>query len=133
MGVGIAATPHLINFGSTSDGPRFEVCGSSRETCVIDGDTFWLDGEKIRIADIDTPEISEPGCASEYARGIEARDRLVVLLNEGSFDLVPIGNRDEDPYGRKLKVVMRAGASLGDQLVREGLARPWTGSRLPWC
>ena len=94
---------------------------------------FWLEGEKVRIADIDTPEISEPQCASEYERGIEARDRLVVLLNEGPFELEPVGNRDEDQYARKLRVAVRGGQSIGDRLVSEGLARTWTGRREPWC
>ena len=111
----------------------FAVCGMIRETCVVDGDTIWLEGVKIRIADIDTPEISSPQCDAEYERGIRARDRLVVLLNKGAFELRPIGSRDEDQYGRKLRVVMRDGRSLGDQLVGEGLARPWTGRREPWC
>ena len=118
---------------SESEAPTFAVCGLVRRTCVIDGDTFWLKGEKIRIADIDTPEISEPKCDWEYDRGIEARDRLVVLLNEGPFDLSLIGARDTDQYGRKLRVVTRGGYSLGDQLVSEGLARTWTGRREPWC
>ena len=38
----------------------FAVCGMVRRTCVVDGDTIWLEGVKIRIADIDTPEISQP-------------------------------------------------------------------------
>lgn len=111
----------------------FAVCGTIRQTCVVDGDTIWLEGVKIRIADIDTPEISSPQCDAEYERGFRARDRLVVLLNEGEFELRPIGNRDEDQYGRKLRVVTRDGRSLGDQLVGEGLARTWTGRREPWC
>lgn len=118
---------------SASQTPTFAVCGVVRRTCVIDGDTFWLKGEKIRIADIDTPEISEPKCDWKYDRGIEARDRLVALLNEGPFDLSPIGARDTDQYGRKLRVVIRDGYSVGDQLVSEGLARTWTGRREPWC
>ena len=117
--------------GSTS--PRFEVCGITRSTCVVDGDTFWLEGEKIRIADIDTPEISEPKCDSEYELGMKATYRLRDLLNEGAFEVRPIGNRDEDRFGRKLRVVVRGGRSLGDQLVSEGLARTWTGRREPWC
>ena len=100
---------------------------------MVDGDTIWLDGVKIRVADIDTPEISSPRCDAEYALGIKARDRLVVLLNGGEFALEPIGNRDEDRYGRKLRVIVRRGRSLGDQLVSEGLARTWTGRREPWC
>ena len=111
----------------------FAVCGMVRRTCVIDGDTIWLEGVKIRIADIDTPEISQPRCDIEYDLGIRARDRLVVLLNQGEFSAVPIGNRDEDQYGRKLRVLMRDGRSIGDQLVAEGLARTWSGRREPWC
>lgn len=117
--------------GSTS--PRFELCGITRRTCVVDGDTFWLEGVKIRIADIDTPEISEPQCDSEYRLGMKATYRLRDLLNEGAFEVRPIGNRDEDRFGRKLRVVVRGGQSLGDQLVSEGLARTWTGRREPWC
>lgn len=113
---------------------RFNNCvGPVRRTCVVDGDTIWLEGEKIRIADIDTPEISEPRCQSEYDRGIRSRDRLAELLNEGEFDVLPIGDRDQDQYGRKLRVLVRNGQSLGKQLVSEGLARTWTGAREPWC
>lgn len=111
----------------------FAVCGTIRRTCVVDGDTIWLEGVKIRIADIDTPEISSPQCDGEYERGIRARDRLVVLLNGGEFELRSIGNRDEDRYGRKLRVIIRSGRSLGDQLVSENLARTWTGRRESWC
>ncbi len=112
---------------------RFELCGITRRTCIVDGDTFWLEGEKIRIADIDTPEISEPKCDSEYQLGMKATYRLRDLLNEGSFEVRPAGNRDEDRFGRKLRIVVRRGRSLGDQLVSEGLAHTWTGHREPWC
>lgn len=113
---------------------RFELCGGdARTTCVVDGDTFWLDGTKIRIADVDTPEVSEPGCASEKALGDRATLRLLDLLNAGPFELHAVGDRDEDGYGRKLRVVTRGEHSLGDQLVAEGLARTWTGRREPWC
>lgn len=103
------------------------------KTCVVDGDTFWLEGEKIRIADIDTPEIGQPKCDAEYQLGIKATYRLRDLLNEGPFELRSIGGRDQDQYGRKLRIVMRNGRSLGDQLVSEGLARTWAGRREPWC
>ena len=125
-------TPRHSLMAETSS-PRFELCGMTRRTCVVDGDTFWLEGEKIRIADIDTPEISEPKCDAEYQLGMKATHRLRDLLNEGAFEVRPIGNRDEDRFGRKLRVVVRGGQSLGDQLVSEGLARTWTGRRQPWC
>ena len=127
----------LWPFGSSIAQARpsysFVVCGAIRQTCVVDGDTIWLEGVKIRIADIDTPEIGTPRCDSEYALGIRARDRLRELLNEGDFAVQPIGSRDEDQHGRKLRVITRGGQSLGDRLVAEGLARTWSGRREPWC
>jgi micrococcal nuclease len=61
-----------------------------------------------------------------------ATQRLRALLAAGPFELVRLG-RDEDRYGRKLRLVIRDGQSLGDQLVSEGLARTWSGRREPWC
>lgn len=112
---------------------QFSQCGLRRVTCVVDGDTFWLHNEKIRIADIDTPEVSRPRCAEERVLGDRATRRLVTLLNDGPFELSAIGGRDEDQYGRKLRVLLRNGRSLGDQMVSEGVARTWTGRREPWC
>lgn len=44
----------------------FDKCsGSGRITCVVDGDTIWYQGTKIRLLDINTPEISRPECARE--------------------------------------------------------------------
>ncbi|WP_409566414.1 thermonuclease family protein [Rhizobium leguminosarum] len=95
--------------------------GSHRANCVVDGDTFWFNGEKIRIADIDTPELSPPRCEAERIKGEAAKSRLLTLLNAGKFSLAA-GFRDDDKYGRKLRTVSRAGNSLGDALIKEGLA-----------
>lgn len=111
----------------------FSICRNGpRINCVVDGDTFWFQGEKIRIADIDTPELSPPRCKRERELGLAAKQRLLDLLNEGSFSLAS-GVRDEDRYGRKLRNVSRDGTSFGDMLVAEGLARRWDGSRRSWC
>lgn len=99
---------------------------------VVDGDTFWLSGQKIRIADIDAPEVAGR-CAYETRLAARATRRLDELLAQGGYQLKPIAGRDMDGYGRKLRIVTRAGSSIGDQLVSEGLARTWTGRREPWC
>ena len=112
---------------------EFHHCGMIRYTCVVDGDTFWFKGTKIRIADIDTPEVSQPRCPAEKALGDRATNRFIELLNEGPFEIASAGNRDTDRYGRALRIVLRNGHSLGDQLVQEGLARTWKGRREPWC
>lgn len=118
---------------SDSLSAAFSFCGGGhREDCVVDGDTFWFEGEKIRIADIDTPELSPPRCEAERIKGEAAKARLLALLNDGKFSL-STGPRDEDKYGRKLRTVTRAGRSLGNALVDEGLARRWDGARHGWC
>lgn len=114
-------------------GVKFGVCGRVRRNCVVDGDTFWFQGEKIRIADIDTPEIHQPRCATEHRLGLAATYRLVELLNKGPFELRQAGRRGMDRYGRKLLLVVRGDSSLGDQLVSEGLAHRWAGRKLSWC
>ena len=112
---------------------RFGLCHSGGGTnCVVDGDTFWFQGQKIRIADIDTPETHPPRCAEEARLGEAATQRLQALLNAGPFTLENI-DRDTDGYGRALRTVSRDGASLGGVLVDEGLARWYGGGRQPWC
>lgn len=103
-----------------------------RDNCVVDGDTAWIAGEKIRFADLNAPEISQPQCPAERARGIRARDRLLELLNAGTVTLARQG-RDKDRYGRSLRIVLVDGKPVGDVLIREGLARPWRGRSGGWC
>ena len=111
----------------------FALCGASaRVTCVVDGDTFWLEGEKVRIADINAPETHQAMCDAERVRGKQATLRLLALLNAGPFDLVSQG-RDTDRYGRLLRIVKRGGTSIGGRLVAEGLAEHWSGKRGDWC
>ena len=100
---------------------------------VIDGDTFDYAGMRVRVADIDTPELRGQ-CDYEIALARRATRRMEALLAQGPFELERLpGGRDEDRYGRKLRIVTRSGRSLGDQLVAEGLARTWSGRREPWC
>ena len=111
-------------FSLCSTGPRID--------CVVDGDTFWIGGEKVRIADINTPETHHAQCRTEKERGKIATKRLVTLLNLGPFAMQS-GKRDRDRYGRLLRTIARGGISLGEQLVEEGLAERWKGSRRNWC
>jgi micrococcal nuclease len=112
----------------------FGLCTSARQqNCVVDGDTIRHGGVKIRLADIDAPEVFSPQCAGEAALGQRATERLLQLINAGPFVLVRRGSRDEDRYGRKLRVLERDGRSLAATLVAEGLARPWDGARRSWC
>ncbi len=112
----------------------FALCAlAPGQDCVIDGDTIRYGGVSIRLEDIDAPETHRPRCAAEAALGRRATLRLLELVNAGPFELVQTGVRDEDRYGRKLRVLARDGRSLADTLIAEGLARPWDGARRSWC
>jgi endonuclease YncB( thermonuclease family) len=125
--------PNMVLRPQRATGAGFRLCAERRQAnCVIDGDTIRYGGVKIRIADIDTPEVFSPKCASEAALGERATERLLELLNAGPIELVPI-DRDADRYGPKLRVIERHGRSLGQTLVAEGLARRWDGARRSWC
>lgn len=97
---------------------------AARVTCVVDGDTIWIEREKIRLLDIDAPEM-EGKCAAERVLAVRSRDRLVALLRGRE---VTIAREGVDRYGRTLARLDDVGA----QLVREGLARRW-GDRRGWC
>lgn len=139
LGVGLfalasaAAAQRTIEIPNTGTVSSFPICeGSRRVTCVVDGDTFWLDGEKIRIADIDAPEVSQPQCANEAELGDRATYRLAELLAAGTIELRRSG-ADRDRYGRLLRVVIINGESVGSQLIREGYARHWPDGPEFWC
>jgi micrococcal nuclease len=100
--------------------------------CVVDGDTIRVQGERIRILDIDAPETWGARCDAEKRLGDLATQRLLQLVNSGEVTLLSEG-RDEDRYGRKLRVVLVDGKPVGDTLVEEGLARWFEGGRRSWC
>lgn len=117
--------------GETVDA-RFGLCEQGGETCVVDGDTIRYLGRRIRLLDIDTPELHPARCAAEARLGEAAKRRLHTLVNQGRFALVRDG-RDRDRYGRELRRLLRGEHDLGMQLVAEGLARPYAGGRRSWC
>lgn len=119
--------------GEASSRVRFSFCHTGGGyNCVVDGDTIWFEGTKIRIADIDTPETHDYKCQAEKELGDRATARLRQILQSGTISLRPV-DRDEDQYGRKLRIVMVDGESVGEALVDAGLARWYEGGRRPWC
>src|SRR5688572_10406367 len=57
--------------------------------CVVDGDTVWIAGEKVRIAGIDAPETHEPRCPKEAQLGRKAALRLQAVLSAGTLTARP--------------------------------------------
>jgi endonuclease YncB( thermonuclease family) len=80
---------------------------------VIDGDTFRVGGERIRLRDIDTPELTE-------LEGPAAKQRLEQLLRSGPIHIVPHGR---DVYHRLLADVFVNGQNVGEILRGEGFSK----------
>jgi len=116
-----------------SSGQAFGYCHSGGgSNCVVDGDTFRIGGEKVRIAGIDAPETHPPRCADEARLGNAATERLHVLLNSGQVTMTRI-DRDRDVYGRLLRNVAVNGADVGEAMVGAGVAREYGSKRRRWC
>ncbi|MBB5572113.1 MULTISPECIES: thermonuclease family protein [Rhizobium] len=123
----------MLAAAAPETGGRFGLCGGETGiNCVVDGNTFWQNGIKIRLADIDVPDLEPSHCAGERQKATAAKLRLQALLNNDTFVLSGSG-RGDDQHGGKFRIAMRAGRSIGDQLVAEGLARRWTGQATSWC
>lgn len=90
---------------------------------VHDGDTLSLtDGRKVRLVQIDTPELRTGEC---YSR--KARSALVALAPTGSRITLERDPRLDgtDRYGRVLRYVRRGGVNVNLELVRRGAAAVW--------
>lgn len=128
-----ATVAALAATANDTESASFSFCHSGGGfNCVVDGDTIYYGGTKIRVADIDTPETHPPRCPVEAELGAAATRRMQELVNAGPFSLQSV-DRDEDRYGRKLRILTRGGQSLGGVLVDEGLARYYAGGRRSWC
>lgn len=117
-------------------GPLILLAAAAAEPVCIDhvhdGDTFTLcSREKIRIANIDAPELPDsPKCKDQrrltawcdFKAGYASRDALVGLLSSGR---VTIWRQGTDRYGRTLAKVTVDGRDAGAYLVGVGLAKPW--------
>lgn len=113
-----------------------QVAVASSRLSVLDGDTFDWQGNRIRIANIDAPELGHAKCDAERRLGALARKRLAELLASGVLEVIP-GDPDTgrrlDRHGRLLAIVSIDGEDVGGRLIQEGYARPWEGRRRSWC
>lgn len=109
------------------------MCGRDRFTCVVDGDTIWLDGVNLRLQSFDTPEPYNDICggAAEVALAKRASGRLLQLLNENPITVQRYGL---DNTGKRMLATVRVdGRDVGDILIEERLARRWPDGDEFWC
>ena len=90
---------------------------------VVDGDTIVLsNGVRVRLVQIDTPEVGTGECFSRAA----GRELRAMLPTGAAVTLVADGRLDQvDRYGRLLRYVFRDGRNLNLELVRRGAATVW--------
>ncbi len=109
---------------------------------VVDGDTFVArvtlsTGERlttrVRLRDIDAPELGSASCAEEKRMAKASRDALAAKLAQGAIVLTHIG---PDKYPGRIDAHVSAGTvpDVSQALVAEGHARRYQGGqRQTWC
>jgi micrococcal nuclease len=113
----LAAVAALVGAqGASSSGPV-------TVRSVYDGDTLTLtDGSRVRLLQIDTPELGSGECYSRAAHRV-----LLSLVPPGTaITLESDPALDEvDRYGRLLRYIHRGGLNVNLELVRRGAAAPY--------
>ena len=118
MLVSLAAALAVVVAGAHASASERAVVAS-----VSDGDTLRLrDGRRVRLVQIDAPELGGGECYSRAARtallALAPPGSAVTLEADPSLDGV-------DRYGRLLRYVRRGSANVNVELVRRGAAAPY--------
>ena len=112
------------------------ICGrGKRITCIVDGDTFWMNGVKYRLQGVNTPEAGDGArCSKERRMAEAATARLQALMQQPGLRFQPEGN---DRYGRVLVTVWTAsGEDIAALMVNSGHGRRYFGGYhdpMEWC
>jgi len=101
------------------------------EIAVIDGDTVIANGMKIRLLEIDAPEIFHPTCNAERNLGNRAKIKLQGLLHQRQ-NIQFIFAKAKDRYNRFLAHMIIDGKDVGAILLKEGFALPWYPGSAAW-
>lgn len=98
---------------------------------VYDGDTVVIDGKRLRLAGIDSPEIGKYRCERERRIGFAARNRLRELITQAA-SLVLDDTGERDKYDRPLIRLLLDGRDGGELLISEGLSVKWYPGAAAW-
>lgn len=102
-----------------------------------DGDTCYVtvDGAntKIRLLELDTPEISKPKCEQELEWGLRARDFINDKIENAQAIEIKT-NYELDWFGRTLSYLIIDGEDISAELVRNNLGVVYKkGFKVDWC
>jgi micrococcal nuclease len=106
---------------------------SSTSPYVVDGDTLAFGRERVRIANLDAPDVGiHARCALEQRRGEGAKSYAQGLIRNAS--LIEIVHRNGlDRFGRTLARVQVDGRDFAGLMIAAGYGRPWRGRSSDWC
>ena len=93
----------------------------SQELRVVDGDTIYLNGEKIRFTGIDTPELKQT-CIKGGVKNLCGIIAKQTLINKIGNNIVVCISEGKDRYKRTLAECFVNNESLSSYLVRSGYA-----------
>jgi len=92
-------------------------CFTGDVTAIIDGDTIKVDGNSIRFALVDTPEIGE------YGYGL-AKDFVAKICPLGSIALVDEDDKQtQGSYGRMIAIIYCNGMNLNKAVLDQGYGK----------
>ena len=102
-----------------------------------DGDTCYviIDGNKakIRLLELDTPEISKPKCKAELELGLQARDYINNLIANASMVEIKTEYK-KDYFGRTLAYLIIDGEDASAKIRSNNLGVTYEkGNKKDWC
>ena len=127
----------IIFFGLMSISQAEIILRKHNELYCYDGDTCYVtvDGNntKIRLLELDTPEISKPKCDQELQLGLKARDYLnSLIMNASSIEFKT--DYKKDYYGRILSYLIIDGEDVSDRIVSNNLGVIYDkNNKADWC
>ncbi len=92
-----------------------------QKLACVDGDTFKLDNESMRMLAIDTPESVKPNHPVEPFGKEASKFTCELLENATTVDLKQDTGNEVDQYGRKLVWVLVDGVLLQELILEVGL------------
>jgi endonuclease YncB( thermonuclease family) len=125
----MAAAAAVAVFALSSIGPAPLYARTSSEVVVrgkarvVDGDTLYIDNQRIRLKAMDafeTKQMCRNSHGKEFKCGVVAAERMASLI--GGRDVECTG-KGRDQYGRLVGVCSVEGVDLNGKLVQEGVLR----------
>lgn len=102
-----------------------------------DGDTCYVtvDGKntKIRLLELDTPEISKPKCDQELQLGLKAREYInSLIMNASSIEFKT--DYKKDYFGRILSYLIIDGEDVSTKIINNNLGVVYNkNNKQDWC